>query len=138
MNSTPSLPRLNINRSSSHGNVNRVDSISKMNEPLRWQNTFSSYHVTVETRALKSNPNKAKYISSGVYFFVITAACMRTSIFGSCARITVSIRNILAKGILHLSKEREETVVLDNLIKKVQKKCHTISLKYDLTERVKT
>jgi len=30
--------------------------------------------------------------------------------------MTVSVRNILAKGILHLSKETEETVGLDNLI----------------------
>jgi hypothetical protein len=35
--------------------------------------------------------------------------------------ITVLIRNILAKGILPLFKEREETVVLDNLIKGVPK-----------------
>lgn len=52
--------------------------------------------------------------------------------------IAVSIRNILAKGILHLFKEREETVGLDNLIKGVHTKCRIISLKYDLIERVKT
>jgi len=46
--------------------------------------------------------------------------------------MTFSIRNILAKGILHLFKEMEETVGLDNLIKEVHAKCHTISLKYDL------
>ncbi len=48
----------------------------------------------------------------------------------------VSIRNILAKGILNLFKEMEETVELDNLIKEAHTTCHITSLRYDLTKLV--